>query len=664
MNCCPTSIKWPLLITTFLILPLLDAQCLLLEDTLTDSTIGQSDGPGQFIPGGGWKSTGGKIVYDAGHPVSAGYFEATMRGWTAPAQGIDKAHPLSGWEFENQYTRIDQQGSYFNWRIGTGYYPFKVLAKPDASGTRQEARVGNVSMVNDGQPHVYRVAWQDGRVTFSLDGIHLISWTFPRFRMRYFTIGRDDWYGITNPAPVFSDIRIVDLGLPPADSLRILTGTLPDGQYLRTYSGAIQAAETPYSYQWITLSEILPPGLAFDAASGILGGVPRSSGHFSISVAMKDTRDWTRDDTASFAFTVHNQKPLFISDETVETVTNQDFAFTVRAVDPDGNPLEYTLTEHPEWISGADSTVWGQTPDTPQTAVLEWRATDGDLDETFRMTLRVLAPDLQILADTFPKPAYLEPFLLKLNAAGGLPPYHWSVRGTLPQGLGFDGDSAAVHGIPLESGPFMLTVHVTDSHDPADRDSLTIALNIDNQAPRLFLPDQIYFMRNRDYAVPVNSYDPDGNPVTIRLKEGPAWISLNDTTLSGNPPETASDTTAVIEVTDGDLSNTYTVLLTVESGTGLGARPGTGAVTFDLKQNYPNPLNPDTQIDYSVAETCSVILKLFNMRGELIWTVAEGIREPGRYRAVIDGHTLPAGIYMYAIDAGNYRAVKKMLVVK
>ncbi|MBN1541401.1 T9SS type A sorting domain-containing protein [candidate division KSB1 bacterium] len=194
---------------------------ILFDDPLNNGTSGELRGAGEFIPGGGWRSTGGNIVYDTGRQLTNGVFEATLRGWTAPAGGVIKSHPLSGWEAIDQYTHYAQTGSFWNWRIGTGYDAFKVLAAPDSISTRVEARVGSQEAVNDGQPHVYRVEWKEGTVRFIFDDSVLQEWSFDRFSIRSFTVGKDDFYPLTDPAPIISNIRIIDCS--------ITTGSHSDG---------------------------------------------------------------------------------------------------------------------------------------------------------------------------------------------------------------------------------------------------------------------------------------------------------------------------------------------------------------------------------------------------------------------------------------------------
>ena len=187
----------------------------MVHDPLKGFSTGRPMGKGEFLPGGGWRSAGGLIVYDAGRPITDGYFEATLRGLQVPAQKVDKTHPLAGWESKNAYGHYEEKGSFWNWRVGAGYEAFKVLAASKSIGTRVEERVGTPAAVNDGKPHVYRVSWKDGKLDFLFDGKELRSWTFDRFQLQYFTLGHDLQYSETSdPAPIFSDVKIVDRAAP------------------------------------------------------------------------------------------------------------------------------------------------------------------------------------------------------------------------------------------------------------------------------------------------------------------------------------------------------------------------------------------------------------------------------------------------------------------
>lgn len=185
----------------------------LVHDRLSGKTKGEIRGDVEFLKDGGIRSRGGYIVFDAGKELTSGYFEAKISHWTAPAQNIAKSHPLSGWQNKDQYTHNVQRGAFWNWRIGTGYKPFKVLASPRGIEQREEKRCGEIEKVNWKltEKHLYRVEWQNGNVRFLFDGKEISAFKFESFTLRYFTAGKDEWYGIPDPAPVISDIRIGEL---------------------------------------------------------------------------------------------------------------------------------------------------------------------------------------------------------------------------------------------------------------------------------------------------------------------------------------------------------------------------------------------------------------------------------------------------------------------
>ena len=85
---------------------------------------------------------------------------------------------------------------------------------------------------------------------------------------------------------------------------------------------------------------------------------------------------------------------------------------------------------------------------------------------------------------------------------------------------------------------------------------------------------------------------------------------------------------------------------------------------FFLKNNYPNPFNPSTTINYQLPEQSFVSIKVYNMLGETISVLKNEYQNSGSYSLEFDGSDLPSGTYLYKIQAGSYYEVKKMLLVK
>jgi xylan 1,4-beta-xylosidase len=85
---------------------------------------------------------------------------------------------------------------------------------------------------------------------------------------------------------------------------------------------------------------------------------------------------------------------------------------------------------------------------------------------------------------------------------------------------------------------------------------------------------------------------------------------------------------------------------------------------FELGQNYPNPFNPTTHIDYTVPRKSFVTLKVYNLLGQEVNSLFQGMRQQGNYTATFDGRGLSSGVYLYRMTAGNFVDVKKTLLLK
>lgn len=90
---------------------------------------------------------------------------------------------------------------------------------------------------------------------------------------------------------------------------------------------------------------------------------------------------------------------------------------------------------------------------------------------------------------------------------------------------------------------------------------------------------------------------------------------------------------------------------------------------FSLSQNYPNPFNPTTTIDYKLPKGENVTLKVYDILGREVATLVDAYQAPGSYRVQWNGRNnggarLASGIYLCSFLAGNYKSVKKMILLK
>lgn len=85
---------------------------------------------------------------------------------------------------------------------------------------------------------------------------------------------------------------------------------------------------------------------------------------------------------------------------------------------------------------------------------------------------------------------------------------------------------------------------------------------------------------------------------------------------------------------------------------------------FELYQNFPNPFNPLTTIEFYSSVKERVIIEVFNMLGQKVQTLFEGTVKPGNHRVSLYSSSLPSGVYFYQLKAGGISLIKKMVLLR
>lgn len=85
---------------------------------------------------------------------------------------------------------------------------------------------------------------------------------------------------------------------------------------------------------------------------------------------------------------------------------------------------------------------------------------------------------------------------------------------------------------------------------------------------------------------------------------------------------------------------------------------------FTLQQNYPNPFNPTTSIQFAVPASGQVTLEVFDILGRAVNTLVDGVVNAGEHTIEFDAASLPSGMYLYRLSAGEKVTTKKMLLLK
>ncbi len=102
---------------------------------------------------------------------------------------------------------------------------------------------------------------------------------------------------------------------------------------------------------------------------------------------------------------------------------------------------------------------------------------------------------------------------------------------------------------------------------------------------------------------------------------------------------------------------------------GVEHQVGTQPQDFNLAQNYPNPFNPSTTIEYSLPNATMATLSVYNMVGQKVATLSEGLHQAGMFKVIWNGldnsgHKLDSGLYIYKLETEKFSSTKKMLFIK
>jgi hypothetical protein len=130
-----------------------------------------------------------------------------------------------------------------------------------------------------------------------------------------------------------------------------------------------------------------------------------------------------------------------------------------------------------------------------------------------------------------------------------------------------------------------------------------------------------------------------------------------------------------------DLQDVYAYLQTIPAINNMveDVHPGVTAVEvstpqrlpemYALKQNMPNPFNPQTTITWQIPSDGWVTLSVYNTSGQLLRTLVKGSVKAGSYTSIWDGRdnkgrVVANGIYLYTLESGRYSETKRMTLLK
>ncbi len=114
----------------------------------------------------------------------------------------------------------------------------------------------------------------------------------------------------------------------------------------------------------------------------------------------------------------------------------------------------------------------------------------------------------------------------------------------------------------------------------------------------------------------------------------------------------------------GDASGSNVSDWTVTGWFGDEGSPQLVPDVYSIAEACPNPFNPETRLEFSIPEAANVTLTVFDITGREVAVLVEGLLPAGSHSVMFDGSTLASGVYFASFKANDFKAMRKMLLLK
>ena len=300
----------------------------------------------------------------------------------------------------------------------------------------------------------------------------------------------------------------------------------------------------------------------------------------------------------------------------------------------------------------------------------------GDPDDTDDEALAFAAGTV-IDDQEFTEGTAIAPLVLP-KAAGGTGDLTYSLT-ALPAGLSFDSTTRTISGTPSEATDSAVAVVYTVVDEGGSAAVLIFSIMV-NSKPQFDLGG-FFDSFGSGKIVPTTSHDLAGirefivgqrvEGIVLPAASGgtaPLRYSISPALPAGLAFDAATRTISGTPRAEGETAYTYAV--TDASGASASLSLQTLPTEFALADNFPNPFNPATTIQYALPHAADVELTVYNVVGQVVRTLVAEHQSSGRYVVEWDatndsGHSLSSGMYFYRLQAGGeFHEVKKMLLLK
>ena len=443
--------------------------------------------------------------------------------------------------------------------------------------------------------------------------------------------------------------------------LSILTKNLSEAIYKHAYYDSLSATGGLTPLTWSLIGGQLPEDLKI-SNSGVISGQPEQSCTFKFTIQVQDSDNPPQTDSLLYELNVINNPPKITSTDTVTTKKYQEFRYVASAVDLEENKIAFTFSNYPSWLSSSDSLLFGQVPLAATDTSFTLLASDGELVDTLKVSILIRTIPLFIDPQELNDAVYKHPYSDTLKASGGISPYYWSiVDEALPAGLNLD-SLGIISGIPISSGLFQFTAQVFDSDKPFQMDSLSFQIKVKNSPPQIISNDTTSAVRSKDFVYVASAVDPEGNKLSYKFAHYPSWLLVTDSLLIGNTPLTASDTSFILIASDGEMSDSLKVNISIKEPASV--ETINLPTHFEMSGNYPNPFNSSTNIKIDIPQANEVALFVYDINGRIVETIHSGKLNAGSHIFSWNASNVSSGLYFISLKTGKFNKVIKCTLLK
>jgi Zn-dependent metalloprotease len=320
---------------------------------------------------------------------------------------------------------------------------------------------------------------------------------------------------------------------------------------------------------------------------------------------------------------------------------------------------EYTTINKNYFVPGDDTLIVMSRVNNPKNHELEVRTIIESLDQTVRDTIPMFDDGMHqdsssgdgLWGSTWPIPTGEKHYTLHTTSASVDSGYsnllQDAVQFTTLGPVTFEGHFDEVLRLGVFSQRFLFKISLQNNSQMAIAEDVGATI-------KLLYPDSCYSM--------ASGYREYGDMEAGEIVDGLQNYEVNIDTTCLN--DGFIDIPFILEIESNGYvfwSDTFSIdVIATDIGDEQSALPK----IFRLNQNYPNPFNPTTIIDYQLPFTNFVELSIYNLLGQKVATLINEQKKAGAHQIEWDASDFSSGVYYYKISAGEFQAVRKMILLR